>query len=229
MQVSQVDVGKLKTWSETNSLLRTLLGRDLATLFIADQRTQTSSTKQGIRLVNGQTLPSLGLTLATPDPLYVQGHFNVPNAHIGTTNTSLTKPASLMADAITVLSTAWNDSNSSKSLSNRSAANTTVNAAFMAGIVPSNGVRYSGGVENFPRFLEGWGGKKLTYNGSMVVMFPSAYATAPWGSSDVYGAPNRDWYFDPNFMDGAKLPPGTPQLSTLIRASWAIIPPNTVM
>jgi hypothetical protein len=229
MKTTEVDVAKLKTWSQTNTLLKTLIGRDLNALYIDDQRSQTSSTKPAIRLVNGQTLPNLGLTVTTPNPLYIKGHYNAPSAHLGTTNTTLTKPASIMADAITVLSGSWNDSNSSKSLSNRSAANTTVNAAFLSGIVPSNGSRYSGGVENFPRFLEGWGGKELTYNGSMVVMFPSEIATSPWGSSDVYGAPNRDWYFDLNFMDAAKLPPGTPQLSTLIRASWALIKADTVM
>lgn len=229
MKTTEVDVGKLRTWSQTNATLRSLIGRDLNSLYIDDQRSQTSSTKPAIRLANGQTLPSLGLTVTTPDPLYIRGHYNAPSAHLGTTNTTQTLPASIMADAITVLSGNWNDSNSSKALSSRVAANTTVNSAFLAGIVPSNGSRYSGGVENFPRFLEGWGGKKLTYNGSMVVMFPSAIATSPWGSSDVYGAPNRDWYFDPNFMDAARLPPGTPQLSTLIRASWALITPDTVM
>src|SRR5204862_5891284 len=106
------------------------------------------------------------------------GHYNAPAAHLGTTNTSLTKPAALIGDSVTVLSTAWNDANSGLSIGNRVPANTTVNAAFLAGIVPSNGVRYSGGVENFPRFLEDWtpSSRVFTYNGSMVVMFNSRYS-----------------------------------------------------
>src|SRR5690606_2141787 len=99
----------------------------------------------------------------------------------------------LVGDSITILSTAWNDSNANKAMSHRTASATTVNAAFLAGIVPSDGTYYSGGVENFPRFLENWSGRVFTYNGSMVVMYYSAIATAPWGGSDVYNAPNRNW------------------------------------
>jgi hypothetical protein len=226
VKATEIDVAKLKTWSATNSTLRTPLGRDVSTIYVADSRTQTSSTEPGIRLVNGQTLPPLGLTVATPHPLYIKGNYNVPNNALGTTNTSGTRPASLVADAITILSTAWDDSNAGDDLDSRTAANTTINAAFLAGIVPTGGGNYSGGVENFPRFLEDWGGYVFTYNGSMVVMFYSQYATAPWGGSDVYSPPNRNWAFDSNFKDSTKLPPSTPQLATIIRASWSILPAN---
>lgn len=225
----QIDVGKLKAWAETNVTLRSLISRDLSSIYVADKRTVTSTTESGVRLVNGQTLPSLGLTVATPNPLYVQGHYNAPAAHLGTTNTTLTKPASLVGDSINILSKDWSDANSTKSLANRTAGNTTVNAAFLAGIVASDGVNYSGGVENFPRFLENWSGKTFTYNGSMVVMYYSQLATAPWGGSDVYNAPSRNWTFDVNFMDATKLPPGTPQLLTTIRGIWKIIPPNQII
>lgn len=225
----EIDVGKLKTWSETNQTLRTVLGRDLSAIYVADKRSVTSTTQSGVRLVNGQTLPERGLTVATPNPLYVKGHYNAPSSHLGTTNTSLTKPASLVGDSINILSTAWSDSNSTKSIGNRTAAHTTVNAAFLAGIVASDGANYSGGVENFPRFLENWSNKTFTYNGSMVVMYYSQIATAPWGGSDVYNPPARNWAFDVNFMDATKLPPGTPQLLTTIRGAWKIIPPNELI
>jgi hypothetical protein len=227
VKTTQIDVSKLITWSSTNIIIRTNLGRDVDAIYVADLRTQTSSTEPGVRLVNGQTLPSLGLTVASPDPVYIQGHYNAPSAHLGTTNTTLTKPASIIADAITVLSTAWNDSNANSSISSRNATATTVNAAFLAGIVQSNGLFYSGGVENFPRFLENWANINFTYNGSMVVMFPSQFATGVWGSSDVYSPPNRNWAFDLNFMDATKLPPGTPQVTAMIRGNWAMIPPDT--
>lgn len=225
----EIDVAKLKTWSATNTVLRAVLARDLSSIYIVDNRTQTSSTEAGVRLVNGQTLPNGGLTIATPDPVYVKGNYNAPAAALGTSDTSGTKPASIIADAITILSTAWSDSNSGKSISNRNASDTTVNAAFLAGIVPSDGSHYSGGVENFPRFLEEWSGDTFTYNGSMVVMFESQYAVADWGGSDVYGAPNRNWAFDLNFMDATKLPPGTPSILTVIRGSWSIVAPNSVL
>jgi hypothetical protein len=228
IRTTEIDVAKLKTWSETNSTLRSQLGRDVRCLYVADCRPGSTTTEPGVRLVNGQTLPSEGLTVATPNPLYVKGHYNAPAASLGTTNTSLTEPASLAADAITILSTAWSDPNSSLALSSRDASDTTVNAAFIAGICPTQDGNYSGGVENFPRFLENWSNHTFTYNGSMVVMFFSQVATAPWGGADVYSPPTRNWTFDVNFMDPVKLPPGTPEVRAVVRRSWASIRPNTV-
>ena len=130
-----------------------------------------------MRVANGATLPSSGLTVVTPDPLYVLGNYNAngPSLNNGA-NVANTAPAALIGDAITVL-TSWSDS---YSLANKTATNpngraataTTVNAATFEGIVPSTGNNYSGGVENFLRLLQNWSGKTLTYNGSIVVMFP---------------------------------------------------------
>lgn len=225
----EIDVGKLITWSATNTLLRPVLGnRDVAQVYVADMRTHSSGSKTSVRLVNGQTLPSLGLSLATPNPAYIKGHFNCPNSsHLGTTNTTSARGAAVAADAITILSSAWNDASSSAALSARSAANTTVNCALLVGIVPTGGGYYSGGLENLTRFLENWSGDTFTYNGSMVVMFDSRFAVAPWGGGDVYSPPARNWSFDPNYLDAAKLPPGTPQIQAMIRARWALVRPGS--
>ena len=229
IHATQLDVANLKLWSETNTLIRSVLGgRDIRSVYIADYRPQTGSTESGIRVKNGQALPSLGLTVASPNPLYVQGNYNAPAVYLGTTNTSLTKPAALIGDSINILSTAWSDGNSGSAMSSRIAADTTINAAMLGGIVPSGGGYYSGGVENFPRFLENWSGRKLAYNGSMVVMFYSKIARAPWGGSDVYSPPNRQWTFDLNFMDSTKLPPGTPEVRALIRAEWGAVAAGNV-
>ena len=230
----QIDVGRLNTWNATNTVLRGALAQgDVTVIYVADRRTQTSSTQPGVRLVNGATLPPRGLTIATPSPLYVKGDYNAPSGALGTHNTSATKPAALIGDAITILSANWSDTLSVASglLSGRPATDTTVNAAILAGIVETGGGNYSGGVENFPRFLENWSGHTFTYNGSMVVMFPSVFARAPWqptGSTiGVYNAPVRDWAFDTNFRDPTKLPPGTPSIRALVRSVWAMIKPNT--
>src|SRR6185503_18868896 len=101
-----------------------------------------------IRLINGQTLPSRGLTVASPNPLYVKGHYNQPTtAHLGTTNTSNAKPASLVSDALTILSANWTDASSSADYETRNAASTTVNAAILTGIVETTNSPsiYSGG------------------------------------------------------------------------------------
>jgi hypothetical protein len=132
----------------------------------------------------------------------------------------------VVGDAITILSTAWSDANGSSSLSSRIAADTTVNAAILAGIVSTTASADSGGVENFPRYLEDWTGKVHTYNGSMVCMYYSQIANAGWGlpanagGPDHYNPPDRNWGLDQNFQYKDKLPPKTPALVVLNRASW---------
>jgi hypothetical protein len=189
----------------------------------------------GVRLVNARSLPSRGLTVATPNPLYTKGHFNQPyDPYLGTTNTSNTKPASLVSDAYTLLSNLFSDSASSSSYSTRVAENTTVVAAIVTGNVlstgsPSGSTGYSGGVNNLPRLLEAWSGKSYTLNGSLVCLFNSAMATAPFQNPGVYySAPTRNINFDPNFLDSTRLPPGTPAIRALVRGKWVVPPVDTV-
>ncbi|HXS68978.1 MAG TPA: hypothetical protein VN761_09060 [Candidatus Polarisedimenticolia bacterium] len=223
IKTTQIDVGKMNTWFKGQSKLK-----GLTSVYVADLRSQNSATEPGIRLTNGMTLPSTGLTVATPDPLYVEGNYNVDSTQVGTANTSKSQPAALVADSINVLSGNWSDANSSKALNNRIATATTVNAAFLAGIVPSGNGYYSGGVENFPRFLEDWSSKTFTYNGSMVVMFPSQIGSGTWKGTggNYYNPPVRAWNFDVNFSDPNKLPPITPRVSTAIRGQWVSISGN---
>lgn len=224
----QLNVAELAKWSATNSTLRPVLGgRDVRSIYIADTRPQSASTQAGVKVVDGAELPALGLTVSTPNPLYVQGHFNAEGGDVGKNKTKNAKPASLVGDSINILSTAWSDAMSALSIASRLAADTTVNAAILAGIVPSSGSYYSGGVENFPRFLENWSGRTLTYNGSMVSMFNSQTAKAPWGGSDVYSPPARSWAFDQNFTDATKLPPGTPEVRAVIKSKWETVAAGT--
>lgn len=232
IRLTEIDIAKFVTWNATaNNTLKNALKRDINSIYVADLRTQTAGTEPGVRLINGATLPPLGLTVATPVPLYVQGHYNASGASVGGNNTANTKPAALVADSINVLSGRWNDANSTKSLSSRVAANTTVNAALLAGIVETGNGYYSGGVENFPRFLEDWSGRTFTYNGSMIVLYRSQFATGPWrgtGSTyNIYNPPSRNWFFDTNFLDPTKLPPLCPSVRAFIRGKWLMIAPNT--
>jgi hypothetical protein len=229
---TDLDVGALTNWMANagvtaNASLKTSTGHKVNSIYINDTRA-VSGKLTVVRVKDGRYLAPDGLTVATSEPLYVQGNFNAPTTTIGSTNTSLTAPSSLLGDSITVLSANWSDANSSKGLSSRLATDTSVNAAFLAGIVQTtNSVgtkHYSGGVENFPRFLEDWSGKALTYNGSMVVMFPSKYATNWWiDPGTYYNPPNRDWAFDLNFLKANRLPPGTPQVRKVIRSQWSVI------
>ena len=76
----------------------------------------------------------------------------------------------------------------------------------LAGIVPSTNSIYSGGVENFLRTAgELVSSSTLWYNGSIVVMFPSQYATNYWQQTgNYYNAPNRNWAFDTNFVAASR-------------------------
>jgi hypothetical protein len=224
VQPIDINIGNLTSWSLTNSHMA-----NLNSIYVMDNRTTLtlpSSNLGAVRVLNGTILPPNGLTVATGRPLYVQGDYNETNsANLGTADTSATRPASLVADAITFLSKVWVDSVASPTVV-PSAANTTVNAALLTGVVETTSANYSGGMENFPRFLENWGASNTnTYNGSMVKMFPSLYATGAWGES-YYSPPARNWAYDANFNDPTKLPPHTPQLQKVIPGRWATVAPN---
>ena len=234
VQAVQLNVGALNSWLTStngggyNSQLYTDTGHYIDSVYVYNNAPSDNSDLPSVRVANGSVLPTQGLTVATPDPLYVLGNYNATGSALNTSDTSSSAPAALMGDAITVLSTTWNDSyNSRTSLNSRNAGSTTVNAATMEGIVPSvtvNGVKhYSGGVENFLRLLENWSGDTLTYNGSIVVMFDSRYATNYWQNPGAYyDVPTRNWGFDVNFAQGQdKLPPMFPQVKVMIRQQWS--------
>jgi hypothetical protein len=198
-----------------------------------------SPVHRGIRLKNGEVLPANGITVASANPVYIQGDYNTGNGTVpsnSTTNNDPTipqssgytrQPASVVADAVTILSNNWNDSNAGvgKPLSGRQATNTTVNTAIIAGIVSSSPVggdgNYSGGAENFPRFLESWDKVKFTYYGSMLELYQSKQAVGEWTMSNVYDAPDRQWYFDTNFK--TKPPPGSLMLYSYIKGKWSVL------
>lgn len=180
--------------------------------------TISTSNPQGIRLVNGNNLPKDGLTVASQNPVYIQGDYNTQGQ----------QPSSaVFADAVTILSNNWNDSNSASSLSSRNASDTEVNTAIVSGNVPSGWKNpdtgatygYSGGLNNFPRFLENWTNDTFTYNGSMISLFTSQIATGEWDTGNIYSPPNRVWNFDSKFADNP--PPGSLDAVTIGRGALA--------
>ena len=245
-QAVQINVGLFNIWV-TNQLRSTFGGNSSATcntdkghtidgLWVYNSVPRDYSTFPAVRVMNGvQLANSWGFTVATPMPIYVMGDYNkqIDSTHVSSgTNTANTYPAAVMGDSVTILSANWSDGYSlanrtinSTTLTARGPVNTVVNAACLEGIVQSftntstSTYYYSGGVENFLRLLEDWSGETLTYNGSIVVMFPSIIATNVW-NGNVYSIPTRNWGFDFNFLQQAKLPPLTPQAKKLVRYSW---------
>ncbi|MGH9944277.1 MAG: hypothetical protein ACRD9R_18175 [Pyrinomonadaceae bacterium] len=146
-------------------------------------------------------------------------------------------PASIVADAFFPLSKTWFDSAvaiypdallgrpADKNLT-AATQETSVRAGIIAGITksalagtPDAGTgadsRLSGGVHNFPRFLEDWlsDDSEWNFSGSLIPLFYSTQAMGPWqypGTRYIYGAPIRDWSFDTTFTNPMRLPPGTP-------------------
>jgi len=196
---------------------------------------ESSVTRRGIRLKNGATLLKK-LTIVSDNPIYIQGDYNTgvnPPSNSGTytspTASGYTRWASaIIGDSINVLSNAWTDSNSTNTRPQRVPTNTTINAALVSGNVPSgvNGGNYSGGGENFVRFLEDWAknGNSFCYYGSMVQLYKSQQGTGLWSSGgQQYGAPLLKWYYDINFSadhnDDAHWgsPPGNLQIAAYLQ------------
>ena len=190
----------------------------------------TTNTQKGIRLVNGSSLGQ-NITVATNGGLYIQGDYNTGGVPPSDTNTSFTASpvvtgynryaSAVMADAVTILSDSWEDSNSNAALSARTATPTTVNTAILSGDIPSNyngNLTASGGAHNFPRFLENWSNINFTYYGSLVEAFRSTTFTGLWQTNNVYSWPNRNWNFDMNFQN--QQPPGIPNGVLYTRGRW---------
>lgn len=162
-----------------------------------------------VRIVNASTLPTGGLTIATDLPMYVQGHYN----------SVAKKGSALLCDAITLLSPSWNDANSNLALASRIPTNLTINVCVMSGHVATSGANYSGGLENSFRFLEKWGGRTVTFRGSIINLWRSRINVAIWGGS-YYEPPNRNWGFDTDLLTPGNWPPGTPRAQTIQRGAW---------
>lgn len=197
-----------------------------------------------VRLINGGTLPDGGLTVASENPIYIQGDYNtgtvgtnssaVPANGLGNADNTaspvvpgyVSKASAVISDAVMLLSNNWQDANSSLDLTARAATNTTYNTAIVSGFIPSGyqpavGAQYgySGGANNFPRFLESWNSQYCTYYGSMVALYQSKRFTGAWDTGVIYRPPLRRWNFDSSFRNTP--PPGSLDGTTWSRGTWA--------
>ena len=231
IRLATLDVGVVTTAINTGKF-----GNFNGIIYIVDTSAGSNglTNKRGIRLKNGGKLPdgtyigaTSGLTIASGNPIYVQGDYNTgtvgstqPPSNSGdptqpTVAGYTRQPAALIADAVNILSNSWVDSQSGTV---PPATSTTVNAGIISGIVPTGNGYYSGGVENFPRFLENWTNKTLTYYGSMLELYNSQQNIGHWGAANVYTPPHRAWYFDTNFL--SKPPPGVLASFNYVRSRW---------
>lgn len=242
VDVVDVYMDSLRIWADAAPS-----SRSPRILYFAFINTGTSNRNDyvAVRIRGGTQLPRSqipadtgGLSIVTDRALYVLGNFN----------TSIWRPAALMADAVTFLSnpanssmsgctsstTGWCDSRQQGDATVRTARPTIVNAAILAGHSPTtcdyartgcSNPNYGGGLENFPRFLENWSGVTFAYTGSLVSLFSSQYSTGLWNNTapsgtGYYNPPTRAWQFDINFRFPDRLPPGTPSVGTVLQTAF---------
>ncbi|HKN76615.1 MAG TPA: hypothetical protein VJW94_15655 [Candidatus Acidoferrum sp.] len=194
--------------------------------------------RRAVKVVDGSLLTGLGtcpgsvpcgLAIATENPAYVQGDFNANSAGNGFSDPNVA--VSINADAVTFLSDNYNEVNSFAfpyvtSGTQRNATTTYYRAAVMAG----KGISFpqpttcgtascyadygtDGGVHNFLRFLEDWGGQTLYYRGSIISMYYNRQAVGTYKdgqTNTVYQPPSRGYAFDTEFLTPSLLPPRTP-------------------
>ena len=243
LTITTLDVSQLVSALSTGG---SLAGSGANIIYISDETANngmnatggtnpSGPANRGIELINGWQLPTGGLTVVSDNPVYILGNYNtsvkstdtVPSNSTSNNNPAqptasnyTMQPAAVMADAVTILSNAWTNANSTNGLSSRTASDTTVNTALLSGIVTSgNGFTYSGGAENYLRLLENWSGKTLTYYGSMVELYKSKQAIGVWKSTgNYYNAPTRQWYFNSGFYTSP--PPGTFKIISYVKSRW---------
>jgi hypothetical protein len=184
--------------------------------------------RRALKVVNGglNRIPSPGLTIASENPVYVQGDFN---ANGSDTNAEPNMACAIIADAVTLLSNGWNDIRSFVSPNNATARQATT-TGFRMGIIAGKSMPFprpagwtsirdfgtDGGAHDFLRTLESWG--TLNYRGSLVSFYRSRQAVGTYKSGvslaatqrNVFSITTRSYTFDTDFLVPTQLPPGTP-------------------
>jgi hypothetical protein len=159
-----------------------------------------------------------GLTVASENPVYIEGNWNANDAGFGNPHAA----TAVLADAVTLLSQDWNDWASlvnPHDPGDRQAETTWYRVAIISGKGRSfpqpagtaQDFGTDGGAHNFLRYIEDWGGEQLNYRGSIASMFFSRQAVGTYKCcTTVYSPPTRGYVFDVEFLQPALLPPRTP-------------------
>ena len=238
--VFEINVADLQAWVNVSPV-----ARDASIIYVTFVNVDPLNTLKDypvLRLVNGSALLR-PISIATDRPLYIWNNFNTvgwqPASFLAD---AITFQSSAWTDAAHPWNAAWNP-NVDQAFPITNANPMTVFAAIAAGhsatpcdvnrVAPAcaptapppftGGAypNYGGGLENFPRFLENWGGVTMTYRGSLVSLFQSGYAKRRrWSWQNYYSPPTRDWQFDLRFQDPNNLPPGTPTVGSVVQTAF---------
>ncbi|MDA2939263.1 hypothetical protein MYX75_13505, partial [Acidobacteria bacterium AH-259-A15] len=204
------------------------------------RKNRVSGARHGLKLVNASlgnvpTRPdgSGGFTVATENIVYVKGNYNANDSGFGDPHAA----AGIIADTVSFLSKNWEDWHSwvhptyvgSSTL--RDAATSYYRVAVAAGkglgwphpswATGDSSYGNDGGTHNFLRYLERWSGETFHYRGSLVSLYYSEYAVGVFKyPNTVYRPPRRDYEFDVDFLELAKLPPGTPRFRDIVNLGY---------
>jgi hypothetical protein len=175
-----------------------------------------------------------GLTIVSENPVYVEGNWNAYDAASYAVNAPHAATA-IIADAITVLSTNWQDISSfTTPYINPPGAGrlrpTATESYYRFAALAGKGIAFpeptgansvfgtDGGAHNFLRMLEGDNAQTtVNYRGSMASFFFSRQAVGSFKCCSgqaldgvVYSVPIRQFSFDTDFLTPSLLPPNTP-------------------
>ena len=206
--------------------VRVYNARNINTEFAAGAPALSTAAVSARVLENGIT--ANGLTIATNLPMYVMGDVNRSSDPESTDPLDPWYPVLMAGDYVHILSNNWNDTDAewgntlpNVSSSNRDSSESFYNMEILSGWVPTTNSAYSGGLHNFPRFLEDWTSTPLHIRGSLVVGWAAVYTRWKWHCcDDVYKAPQRDWGFDPHLKNILNQPPGAPLFDVQATRRW---------
>jgi len=235
VDVADVDIGELRNWivagpGDATSVVYVQIVPDAT-----PQHTGTTDPRGNgyfpvLRIRNGARLPG-PLTIGSEYPLYMMGNYNNVDK----------QPAAVFGDRLTVLSGAWVDGDYWLPDADHTEQ--------YFSIITGEGEGYLGCYHDDPepwctpippdhtpgvtvQMLEDWrnswsncGGQCLhRMIGSFITFWYPQIAT-PWGyypglQVSTYRAPQRDWSFDNDLFDPQNLPPATPNVGYVLRASF---------
>lgn len=187
-----------------------------------------------------------GFTVASENPVYVQGNYNTTSTDSFWTAGTQTphSAAAIIADSVTVLSNQWTDANSmlyptsmscSTTPKERCAGTAGQDTHYRMAVAGGKNIPFpiptwsgvsqdfgtDGGLHNFLRYLETWGSVNLWYDGSLVSMYYAEYNTGIFKCCTVvYTPPARKYYFDVLFLNPNNLPPATPEFQDVVNLSY---------
>ncbi|HEY2363596.1 MAG TPA: pilus assembly PilX N-terminal domain-containing protein [Candidatus Angelobacter sp.] len=185
-----------------------------------------------------------GFTVASEEPAYILGNYNANDAAgFGNPHAS----SAVIADTVTLLSKNWNNEQSMFNPRSAAGAATCPSTASLASAAGNGAGRQActtsyrvaiasgksitfphptgagndfgtdGGVHNFLRYLEEWGGQTSNYEGSLVSLYFAQYGVGSFKCCNmVYNPPGRNYSFDLDFTDPSKMPPGTPRFIDVV-------------